>query len=238
MTTAFGPSYLGRVAIVTGGSRGVGRATAQRLVNGGYAVVVNYAHDQEAADAAVEELLSRNGVAMAVRANVGDDLDVERLFAETIETFGGVDAVVNAAHSSPDPAPLSEMSLERYEEIWRTTGHGALLVSREAARHIRDGGAIVNIASSAAMDALPAFAICDLICSAIRSLTRTFALQLMGRNVTANALLFDVAKPCEPSMVADVISYLLSGEGHPITGQVIDVETRSREELGARNGAG
>jgi 3-oxoacyl-[acyl-carrier protein] reductase len=86
-----------RVAIVTGGSRGVGRRIARRLARSGYAVVVGYAHDQRAADAAVAEILAAGGAAVAVRADVTDEIDVDRLFAETVEAFGAVDLVVHAA---------------------------------------------------------------------------------------------------------------------------------------------
>ena len=96
MVAAETPS--GRVAIVTGGSRGIGRETVHRLANRGDAVVVNYAHDQRAAEATVETVLARNGAAVAIRADVSDDLDVERLFSATIEAFGGIDVVVHAVH--------------------------------------------------------------------------------------------------------------------------------------------
>ncbi len=87
----------GRVAIVTGGSRGIGHEVARTLARRGYAVVIDYARNQAVADAAVEEILAANGIAVAVRADVADELDVERLFAETTEAFGGVDVVVHAA---------------------------------------------------------------------------------------------------------------------------------------------
>ena len=89
MTTALNGSPASRVAIVTGGSRGIGQATARRLAAGGYAVVVNYLHDQRAAELTVEAILAGHGDAMAVRADVADDLDVQRLFAETITALGG-----------------------------------------------------------------------------------------------------------------------------------------------------
>ena len=89
MTTPLDGAPAGRVAIVTGGSRGVGRATVRSLASRGYAVVVNYLHDQRAAESTVEAILADNGTAVAVRADVADELDVERLFAETIEAFGG-----------------------------------------------------------------------------------------------------------------------------------------------------
>jgi 3-oxoacyl-[acyl-carrier protein] reductase len=109
------------VAIVTGGSRGVGRALARALAGRGYAVVISYAQDQAAAEAAVEAILAANGTALAVRADVTDELDVERLFDETIEAFGGVDVVV---HTAPRGIPL---------------------VDRQAARRLRHGGAIVDV---------------------------------------------------------------------------------------------
>ena len=86
-----------RVAIVTGGSRGIGRAVARKLATTDYAVVINYINRHREADAAVEEILAANGTAVAVRADVADELDVERLFCETIEAFGGADVVVHAA---------------------------------------------------------------------------------------------------------------------------------------------
>src|SRR3954463_5704338 len=85
------------MAIVTGGSRRIGRAVARKLAIGDYAIVINYLNSQPAADAVVEEILSANGTAVAVRADVADGLDVERLFVEAIEAFGGVDVVVHAA---------------------------------------------------------------------------------------------------------------------------------------------
>jgi 3-oxoacyl-[acyl-carrier protein] reductase len=107
-----GPS-AGRVAIVTGGSRGVGRATVRRLAASGYAVVVNYLHDQRAAESTVEAILAGNTDAVAVRADVADDLDVERLFAETIAAFGGIDVVVHAVGNRITATPLAEADLHR-----------------------------------------------------------------------------------------------------------------------------
>jgi 3-oxoacyl-[acyl-carrier protein] reductase len=112
------------VAIVIGGSCAAGRAIARTLASRGYAVVVVYLRDQGAAEAAVEEMLAANGTALAVRADVTDELDVERVFTETATAFGGVDVVVHAAL------------------------RGASVVNRQAARRLRHGGAIVNVSSS------------------------------------------------------------------------------------------
>jgi 3-oxoacyl-[acyl-carrier protein] reductase len=117
-------SRIDPVVIVTGGSCGSGREVVRRLASRGYAVVVVYLRDQGEAAAAVEEIFAENGTALAVRADVTDELDVERLFDETIAAFGGVDVVVHAAM------------------------RGASIVSQEAARQLRIGGAIVNVSTA------------------------------------------------------------------------------------------
>ena len=108
MNIALDGSPAGRVAIVTGGSRGVGQATIRRLAASGYAVVVDYLHDQRAAESTVEAILADNGDAVAVRADVADDLDVERLFAETAAAFGDQRATLSIepqAASSVEDSP-------------------------------------------------------------------------------------------------------------------------------------
>jgi 3-oxoacyl-[acyl-carrier protein] reductase len=112
------------VAIVTGGSHGAGREIARMLADRGYAVVVVYLSDQAEAEAAVDEILSAGGTALVVRADVADDLDVERLFSETTIVFGGVDVVVHAAQ------------------------RGTAVVNGQAARRLRRGGAIVSVSRS------------------------------------------------------------------------------------------
>ena len=112
------------VVIVTGGSRGTGREIAGKLATRDYAVVVVYLSDQAEAEATVEEILAADGTALAVRADVCDELDVERLFSETAAAFGGVDVVVHGA------------------------GRGASIVNQQAARWLRHRGAIVNPSSA------------------------------------------------------------------------------------------
>jgi 3-oxoacyl-[acyl-carrier protein] reductase len=121
------PTSTSTVAIVTGGSRGIGREIARKLAGRGYAVAVVYLHDQGEAEAAVEEILAAGGTAVAVRADVADELDVERLFTETAAAFGSVDVVVH------------------------TTMRGTSVVNRQAARRLRHGGAIVGVSSSGAV---------------------------------------------------------------------------------------
>ena len=116
------------VAIVTGGSCPPGREVARQLASEGYAVVVVYLREQGEAEATVEEILAARGAAVAVRADIADELDVERLFAEAAAAFGGVDVVVHTA--------------------MRETA----VVNRQAARRLRRGGAIIDVSSSEAID--------------------------------------------------------------------------------------
>jgi len=120
-------SFTCEVAIVTGGSCGAGREIARTLARRGYAVVVVYLRDQGEAEAAVEEILAAHGTALAVRADVTDELDVERLFTETAAAFGAVDVVVHAARG------------------------GSSVVNQHAARQLRHGGAIVDISGADAI---------------------------------------------------------------------------------------
>ena len=112
------------VAIVIGGSRSVGREVVRALASQGYAIAVVYLEDQVKADATVEEVLAAGGAAVTVRADLTDDLDVERVFTETIAAFAGVDVVVH------------------------TTTHGASVLYEHALRHLRPGSAIFSVAGA------------------------------------------------------------------------------------------
>jgi 3-oxoacyl-[acyl-carrier protein] reductase len=158
-------SFTYEVAIVTGGSCGVGREIARTLASRGYAVVLVYLRDQGAAEAAVDEILAANGTALAVRADVVDELDVERLFDETKAAFGSVDVVVHTAL------------------------RGSHVVNQEAARQLRDGGAIVNVSSS-------------------HPITAVVADQLRRRGITINGLAPGLEPPGGHHDVADLVALL------------------------------
>ena len=211
----------GRVAIVTGGSRGVGRATSRLLAARGYAVVVNYLHDQRAAESTVEAILTDKGAAVAVRADVADDLDVQRLFAETIAAFGGIDVVVHAVGSPVTTTPVAGVNLDVFEALVRISTRATFIVNREAARHLRNGGAIVNLTSSADSSSLTTYGLYTATKAATDVLTRALAVELRGRDITVNAVCIGVDTPCAPNRVADVVAYLLSDHGHRLTGHVL-----------------
>ncbi len=223
MDTALNGSPAGQVAIVTGGSRGVGRATIHRLAAGGYAVVVNYLHDQRAAESTVEAILANNGNAVAIRADISDDLDVKRLFAETTAAFGGIDVVVHAAGSRITASPVTKVDLDEFDALVRINTRATFVVNHEAARHLRNGGAIVNLSSSAGGSSLQTYGLYAATKATTDVLTRALALELRERNIAVNAVSLEVHRPCAPSQVADVIAYLLSEHGHGLTGQVLQV---------------
>jgi 3-oxoacyl-[acyl-carrier protein] reductase len=224
MTGLLVGSLAGRVAIVTRGSRGVGRATIDRLATRGYAVVVDYLHDQRAAESTVEEILAGHGAAVAVRADVADALDVERLFAETIETFGGIDVVVHAVGGQITATAVVEAGLDEFDALVRINRRAAFIVNREAALHLRRGGAIVNLASAADGSSLPTYSLYAATKAATDVLTGALALQLRTRNITVNAVSLEADKPCAPGRVADLVVYLLSDHGHRLTGQVLRLD--------------
>jgi len=138
---------MSKAAVVTGGSKGIGYACAQRLQRDGYSVVVCARHEAEVVEAA--ERLSATGPAIGIHADVGDPADCRRVIETCIERFGGIDALVNNA-GIYHPVPLLEMTEEAWDETFRVNVRGPMILGREAAHHMREhgGGQIVNIASS------------------------------------------------------------------------------------------
>jgi 3-oxoacyl-[acyl-carrier protein] reductase len=223
MDTPLGGRRADRVAIVTGGSRGIGRAVVGVLASRGYAVVVNYLHDRRAADSTIETVLADNGLAVAVRADVADDLDVERLFAETIEAFGGVDVLVHAVRGRAGATSMADCDLVEFEALCRINTRATFLVNREAARRLRDGGAIVNLTGSAVDSAVPSYGVDAATSAAVEALTRVLALELRQRDIRVNAVSLHVDRPCAPDRVAEVVASLLR-DGHGPTGEVVSVD--------------
>lgn len=211
-----------RTAIVTGGSRGVGRAVVRVLAGRGYAVVVGYLHDRLSAESTVEAVLAGNAVAVAVRADVADELDVQRLFGETIEAFGGVDVLVHAVLGRARPASMADSDLIEFDDLCRLNGRATFLVDREAARRLREGGAIVNLTSSVVAAPAATYGVDAATTAPAVALTRVLARELRHRAITVNAVSLDVDRPCPPDRVADVVVSLL-GDDRRATGHVIPV---------------
>src|SRR5438477_3750703 len=138
----------GKVAVVTGASKGIGASIAKHLAAEGAAVVVNYSSSKQGADRVVNEITSKGGKAVAVQANVANEPEIERLFAETKKTFGKLDILVNNA-GIYEFTPLGSVSGELFHKQFDTNVLGLILASKEAAKYFGpEGGSIVNISST------------------------------------------------------------------------------------------
>jgi len=177
------------VAIVTGASRGIGAAIAQRLAADGHAVVVNYAGSAAEAQQVVDTIVERGGRAIAVQANVADPTAAKRLFDAATEAFGGVDILVNNAGAMASELPhLADTDDDTFDRLFDINVKGSFLAMREAARRLRSGGHIVNFSTSVIGLALPGYAVYAATKSAIETMTNILAKELRGKNITVNAV--------------------------------------------------
>jgi 3-oxoacyl-[acyl-carrier protein] reductase len=224
MPTASEKMCSGHVAIVTGGSGGIGREVARTLASRGYGVVVSYTRSQRDADAVVEEITAAAGTALTVRADVTDELDVERLFTETIEMFGGIDVVVHAAARRMTSVPVIGYDLGSVDALLRANVHSTFAVNQQAARDVRDGGAIVNVSGAGGATASPTGALDALSTAAVNAFTQVLARELRPRAITVNAIAPGPHAPGTSSAVGPVVAFLVSEDGHAINGQLIQIQ--------------
>lgn len=176
-----------RVALVTGASRGIGRAIALRLARDGYALAVNYAGNRAAADEVVATIAATGGRALAVQADIADPDQVAALFATIRETWGRLDVVVNSAGVMA-LAPIADGRLADFDRIVATNLRGAYLVLGHAAREIADGGRIVALSTSVIGTALPGYGAYIAAKAGVEGLVRVLAKEVRGRGVTVNAI--------------------------------------------------
>lgn len=233
-----------KAVIVTGSSRGIGRAIALRLAGDGFAIAVNYAGNASAAQEVVSEIEAGGGQAISVQGNVGETADVVRLFDETEKAFGGVFGLVNNA-GVLTMKPLAEVDDETFDRIFAINVRGTFLTLREAAKRVTKGGRIVNISTSATPMALPGYSTYCGSKAAVEVFTTILAKELRGREITVNAVapgpvateLFFEGKSQElvnslaklnpferlgePVDVANVISFLFGPEGGWVNAQTI-----------------
>jgi 3-oxoacyl-[acyl-carrier protein] reductase len=183
------PSPSSRVAIVTGASRGIGAAIAQRLAAEGHAVVVNYAGNAAEAQRVVDAIVDRGGRAIAVQGDVAAAGTARRLFDAATEAFGGVDVLVNNAGAMANELPqLADTSDATFDRLFGINVKGSFLAMREAARRLRHGGRIINFSTSVIGLGLPGYAVYAATKSAIETMTNILAKELRGRNITVNAV--------------------------------------------------
>ncbi len=179
----------GKVAVVTGASKGIGASIALHLAGEGAAVVVNYASDKKGADRVVGEITGNGGKAVAVQANLAKEADVRRLFAETKTAFGGkLDILVNNA-GVYEFQPLENITAEHFHKIFDLNVLGLLLASQEAAKLIGpNGGSIVNISSVVATSAVPGSSVYSATKASVDSITRVLSRELGPRKIRVNSV--------------------------------------------------
>ncbi len=235
-----------RVAVITGGSRGIGRAVTERLASDGLAVVVGYAASPKAADEIVASVRLAGGSAVAVRADVADAAQVGALFERAESEFGGVDIVVTSA-GILRPALIAEVTDNEFTEQVEVNIRGTFNALRQAARRVRDGGRIVTLSSTTLALNAPGYGVYNATKGAVEGFTRVLAKELGARGVTVNAVapgpvetqLFLAGKSAsdvqrlaglapagrigQPVDIADAVALLASPEAGWISGQVIRV---------------
>lgn len=178
----------GKVAVVTGASKGIGASIALHLAAEGAAVVVNYASSKAGADRVVGEIQGNGGKAIAVQANLAQEVDVRRLFAEAQKAFGRLDILINNA-GIYDFQPLENVTAEHFHKQFDLNVLGLLFASQEAARRFgSEGGSIVNISSVAATAGLPNAAVYSATKAAVDAVTRSLAAELGPRKIRVNSI--------------------------------------------------
>ncbi len=235
-----------RVAIVTGGSRGIGAAVAKRLASQDVTVAVNYLSSLEAATDTVDVIREGGGTAVAILADVADPQQVAALFDETESQFGGVDIVVAAA-GIVRSVLMAQATEDDYTNQVEVNIRGTFNVLREAASRVRDGGRIVTFSSTTLALNAPGYGIYNATKAAAEGFTRVLAKELGGRAITVNSIapgpvetnLFMAGKSAadvsrlaglspqhrigQPSDIANAVSLIVSSDANWINGQVIRV---------------
>lgn len=236
----------GKVALVTGSSRGIGKVIALRLGQDGANVVVNYAGSADKAQEVVATLEAKGGKAIAVQADVSKVADIQRLFEQTLEHFGQVDILVNNAGITFYKL-ITEVTEADFDKIFATNVKGTFFACQQAAQHLADGGRIINFSTTVTTLMLPTYGTYVATKGAVEQITRVLAKELGGRGITVNVVspgptdteLFGADKTEEQKNrfaqmsafgrlgeaqdIADVVTFLASEEARWITGQNIRV---------------
>lgn len=178
----------GKVAVVTGASKGIGASIAKALGAAGAAVVVNYASSSDGAERVVADIKAKGGKAIAVKADVAKVVDVRHLFEATKEAFGTVDVLVNNA-GVYQFQPLEDVTEDEFHRQFNINVLGTLFATQEAAKYFGpNGGSVINLGSTASTDAVPAASVYSATKGAVDTLTRVLAAELGQRNIRVNVI--------------------------------------------------
>jgi 3-oxoacyl-[acyl-carrier protein] reductase len=233
-----------KVAIVTGASRGIGAAVAERLASGGFTVIVNYSGDGAPAEAQVRKIEDKGGRALTAKADVSDPQAVRGMFDAAEAAFGGIDVLVNNAGimTLSSLADTDDAAFERQVDV---NLKGTFNTLREAAKRLRDGGRIINFSSSVVGLLQPTYGVYAGTKAAVEAMTSILAKELRGRSITVNAVapgptatdLFLNGKPQEvinhlaklaplerlgqPADIAAAVAFLAGPDGAWINGQTL-----------------
>lgn len=233
-----------KVALITGASRGIGKAVAERLAKDGFAVVVNYASSASEAEEVSSKINAEGGQAIAIKADVSDAGQVEELFAQTLDKLGSVDVVVQNSGIMP-LSPIGNGDVAAFDKVISVNLRGTFLVLAQAAQHISKGGRIIAFSSSVLTKSFPTYGPYIASKAGVEGLVHVLANELRGRNVTVNAVapgpiatdlflkdksaqqIAELTKmnPLErlgqPSDVANVVSFLAGSDGGWVNSQVL-----------------
>ncbi|MDF5710094.1 MAG: SDR family oxidoreductase [Nostoc sp. S4] len=240
------PSLAGKVAIVTGASRGIGRAIALKLAGNGASIVVNYAGNADKAQEVVTEIEKLGVQAVAVKADVSKVAEVQGLFEQTLKHFAKLDILVNNAGIA-FYKPITQVTEEDFDRIFAINVKGTYFACQQAAQHMAEGGRIINFSSSTTVMMLPSYSAYVATKGAVEQITRVLAKELGAKAIAVNVIspgptdteLFREGKTQEQidhlaqmaafgklgevQEIADVVAFLASDEAKWITGQNIRV---------------
>lgn len=236
-------SLTGKVAIVTGASRGIGRAIAERLAADGASVVINYARSADEAQAVVKAIEEKGGLAVAVQANLSEIADIRRLFQETSDRFGKLDILVNNAGVA-SYKPIAEATEEDFDKTFALNAKGTFFCLQEAARRMAEGGRIVNISTAGTAMSSPGGSFYTGSKAAVEQFSKTLSKEIGDRGITVNvvspgftdtemlaenpqfkeigAKMSPLGRLGQPQDIADVVAFIVSEQGRWITGQNIE----------------